>query len=223
MGLNMGKSESNEFWAADWSTIDRFQRGDETAFDDLMRRHRQRACNFASQLTKDRDEAADVVASTFGRVFRSLDRFRGESSFTSWLYRIELNCFLDIRKKAHSRATFRLDELLCGRDGLADLRVIGYRETAQEHIERGERISEIERAMNFLPPNQKKAFMMYQAESMSYEAVAQALDVPIGTVKSRLNRARLRIRKIMHIQQSQFPDQTPHRRAFAGKVPQPRA
>src|SRR5476651_620881 len=93
-----GSSEASELLAADHLAISRFQSGDLTAFDDLVRRHWQRANRFACRLTKDEDEAADVVSDTFYRVFKALGNFREESCFATWIYRIELNCFLDLRK-----------------------------------------------------------------------------------------------------------------------------
>ncbi len=198
----------NEIRAEDWTTIGRFQEGDQAAFDELMRRHWQRANSYACKLTKDRDEAADVVADTFYRVFRSLNRFRGESSFTSWLYRIELNCFLDIRKKLQSRMSLSLDELLCGRDGQATLQVVDGQDSAQERLERRERITAIEKAMKNLSPNQSQAFMMFHGDAMCYEDISKALSVPIGTVKSRLNRARLQVRKTIRTQRLQALEAT---------------
>ena len=203
MGFSTNISEPSRIGAEDQSSIGRFQSGDGCAFDDLVRRHWQRANSFASQLTNDRDEAADVVADAFVRVFRSLDRFRGESSFSSWLYRIEMNCFLDRRKKMHGRLELRLDESPKGPDGRAAIQIADSRETAHDLLIRRERITAIEMAMNHLPPNQKRAFMMFQAEAMSYEAIAIALDVPIGTVKSRLNRAGLHIRRSIRMQRNQ--------------------
>jgi RNA polymerase sigma-70 factor (ECF subfamily) len=198
----MRNNELSEVQADDWSTIGRFQNGDSSAFDELMGRHQQRAYKFACQLTKDRDEAADVVACAFGRVLRSLDKFRGDSSFTSWLYRIELNCFLDIRKKARSRQTFSLDNQQSGHDGPVEFQITGFQESAYEHMERRERVAAIEKAMKRLPPNQRQVFVMFQADALSYEDIAQMLAVPIGTVKSRLNRARLHIRNSIRMQRT---------------------
>lgn len=204
MDFNMRVNEPSRIASEDWPAISRFQNGDRSAFDDLMRRHLQRADKFACQLTKDRDEAADVVAAAFYRAFRSLGRFRGDSSFTSWLYRIEMHCFLDIRKKSRSRATLSLTDI-SDRHGMDALQVADQGETAHEHLAKRERIAAIEKAIACLPPNQMQAFMMFQAEAMSYEDIAMTLAIPIGTLKSRLNRARLQIRKTIHL----------HRKAIA--------
>jgi len=198
----MSEVESNDDRADDRSTISRFQGGDEHAFDELMRRHQPTAYRFARNLTKDDDEAGDVVADTFLRVFRSLSRYRGDGAFTSWLYRIELNCFLDIRKKARFGSTFSLDAILSGPEGLVSKAVINDRETPHDYLERREGISTIEKAMKRLSPGQQEVFMMFQADAMSYEDIATALAVPVGTIKSRLNRARVHIRQTIRSKES---------------------
>jgi len=184
--------------------VGRFQRGDKTAFDDLVRKHGQRVSRFACHLTKNGDEAADIVANTFYRAFRSLEGFKGDSSFICWLYRIELNCFLDLRKKTHSRSTVSLDEPPFRRGGQAALQLVDRGESAQEHVERSERIHEIEGAIGCLSLNQRRILMMYQAEAMSYEDIALVMGIPLGTVKSRLNRARIRIRQIIRIRRNRI-------------------
>src|SRR5471030_1449101 len=108
----------------DGAVIARFQRGDRGAFNDLVRRHQQRAYHYAYRLTKSADEAADVVAEAFVRVFRSLESFKGESSFTTWLYRIETNCFLDMRKRANARISVSLDDESLVGDGRLPIQIL---------------------------------------------------------------------------------------------------
>jgi len=180
--------------------ISRFQSGDASAFDDLVRRHWQRANRFACRLTKDEDEAADVVADTFYRVFTALGSFRQESCFSTWLYRIELNSFLDLRKSKHHRLTIRFDELSGGRTGQHARQIADPSESAHDLVVRRQRIAAIEKAMNHMPASQREAFMMFQADAMSYEEIAKVQEIPVGTIKSRLSRARLHVRKTMYLQ-----------------------
>jgi RNA polymerase sigma-70 factor (ECF subfamily) len=183
--------------AEDGATISRFQDGDKAAFNDLVARHRQRAYHYASRLTNNPDEAADIVAETFLRAYRSLDGFKGDSSFSTWLYRIETNCFLDMRKRANCRASVSLDDELQVNDGRLPIQIVDECESAQERVEKGERLTAIESAMKHLPDHQRAILVMYHAQSMSYEDIADALRLPIGTVKSRLNRARLSLRVLL--------------------------
>src|SRR5471030_469419 len=130
--------------AEDGTTISRFQEGDKAAFNDLVTRHQQRAYHYASRLTNNPDEAADIVAETFLRAYRSLDGFKGDSSFTTWLYRIETNCFLDMRKRANARISVSLDDESLVGDGRLPIQILDEGESAHEHVEKGERLSAIE-------------------------------------------------------------------------------
>jgi RNA polymerase sigma-70 factor (ECF subfamily) len=180
--------------AEDGAIISRYQRGSKAAFNELVARHRQRAYHYASRLTNNPDEAADIVAETLIRVYRSLEGFKGESSFTTWLYRIEKNCFLDLRKKANARPCVSLDDCVQGDEHQFGMQVTDDHDSAHECVEKRERLGAIEAAMKHLPEHQRSILMMYHAQSMSYEDIASTLGLPIGTVKSRLNRARLSLR-----------------------------
>jgi RNA polymerase sigma-70 factor, ECF subfamily len=184
--------------------IERFQNGDKGAFDALVQKHQARAYQYAYRLTRNPDDAADVVADAFVRVYRALQTFKGDSAFTTWLYRIETNCFLDMRKKKNARPTTSLDSALNLGDGEVELQVEDTGPTAHEEAERSQRMSAVEEAVQKLPEYQRAMIIMYHAESMSYEEIADALSLPIGTVKSRLNRARLSLRQLLEPQSDMF-------------------
>ncbi|HSI72683.1 MAG TPA: sigma-70 family RNA polymerase sigma factor [Fimbriimonas sp.] len=184
--------------------IERFQRGDKQAFDTLVQKHQARAYQYAFRLTRNPDDAADVVADAFVRVYRALQTFKGDSAFTTWLYRIETNCFLDMRKKKNARPTTSLDSALNLGDGEVELQVEDHSPTAQDEAERSQRMSAVEEAVQRLPEYQRAMIIMYHAESMSYEEIADSLNLPIGTVKSRLNRARLSLRQLLEPQHEMF-------------------
>lgn len=179
---------------ADSSNIRRFQCGDEDAFDELVRKHMRWVYNFAFHLTHDRDEASDVVSNTLIRVFNSLKRFRGDSSFTSWVYRIEVNYFLDIRRKSRPISILSLDAVLCGREGSIILNIADDKNNPHDQLERHERSRKLDKAILRLPVDQRISFMLSQADEMSYEEIADKLDIPIGTVRSRIHRARSQIK-----------------------------
>ncbi len=192
-----GDSTMQRITAEDSAIIARYQSGTTAAFDDLVAKHRQRAYQYASRLTNNPDEAADIVSETFLRVYRSLHGFKGDSSFTTWLYRIETNCFLDIRKRTSSRPTFSIDDPQTSDDGQFSLQVIDCSESAFQLLERSERMHAIEAALRRLPDHQRSILVMYHIQAMSYEDIAAALRLPMGTVKSRLNRARLSLRGLL--------------------------
>ena len=194
MSFNIKDAIASEDRTADSSKIRRFQSGDDEAFDELVRKHMRWVNNFAFHLTHDRDEASDVVSNTLIRVFNSLKRFRGDSSFTSWVYRIEVNCFLDIRKKSRSGSLLSLDAVLCGSEGSIILNAADDKYSPHDQLERNERRRKLDKAILRLPADQRISFMLSQADELSYEEIAVKLDIPIGTVKSRIHRARNQIK-----------------------------
>ncbi len=187
----------SERYLDDQMLISRSQGGDRSAFNALIRKHEARAYQYAYRLTRNPEEAADVVAEAFVRVFNALHNFKGQSAFTTWLYRILTNCFLDIRKKERSRPSTSLEAALHTPDGELERQVEDPSRTPHEETERNERERRVESAVTLLPEYQKAMIVMYHAEMMSYEEIATALDLPIGTVKSRLNRARLSLRELL--------------------------
>ena len=97
--------------------IERAQAGDRSALNQLVRKYEQRAYQFAFRLTRNPEEASDMVAEAFVRVYNALPNFKGNSQFTTWLYRILTNCFLDHRKKESKRQTVALEQTIGTDDG----------------------------------------------------------------------------------------------------------
>jgi RNA polymerase sigma-70 factor (ECF subfamily) len=172
--------------------VERAQRGDREAMDGLVAKYQTRAYQFAYRLCNNNDTASDLVAESFLRVYTALPRFRREAQFSTWLYRIITNCFLDLRKKEKHRQHQSLDEAV-----LVDTEGGPSVESPVEAGERSERELLMRQALAQLPEYQRAMIVMYHTESLSYEEIAAALDLPIGTVKSRLNRARLALRDLL--------------------------
>jgi RNA polymerase sigma-70 factor (ECF subfamily) len=177
--------------------IERWQRGDRSAFNALIRGHETKAYQYAYRLTRDQELAADVVAEAFVRVLNALPNFKSQSTFSTWLYRIVTNCYLDLRKKERLRKASSLDTLLQTDEGEMARQIESSDESPQEQAERMERERRMEEALDLLPDYQRAMIIMYHAEMLTYEEISAALDLPIGTVKSRLNRARLSLREIL--------------------------
>lgn len=184
--------------------IRRAQKGDRTAFDALIAKHSTRAYQYAFRLTRNPEEASDVVAEGFVRVFNAISNFKGQSAFTTWLYRIMTNCFLDIRKKEKSRSAMSIESALVTTEGDVELQVEDPSASPHDATERNERERRFEKAVARLPEYQRAMILMYHAEMMAYEEIAAALDLPIGTVKSRLNRARLTLREMLQKDEELF-------------------
>lgn len=177
--------------------IERSQQGDRAAFNALIIKHEERAYHYAYRLTRNQEEASDVVADAFVRIFNALKNFKGNSSFPTWMYRILTNCFLDHRKKEKTKQTLSIDQVMQGSEGELAREPADLGPGPIEETERSERQVQIESAVNSLPEYQRAMIVMYHAENMSYDEIAAALDLPVGTVKSRLNRARLVLREML--------------------------
>jgi RNA polymerase sigma-70 factor (ECF subfamily) len=177
--------------------IARAQEGDEGSFNALIVKHQQRAFNYAFRLTRNADEASDVVAESFVRVFNALGHFKGQSAFSTWLYRIMTNCYLDMKKRDKSKFSVSLDSAIQTKDGSMERQVEDTSPTPYVRMETTERQLSVQNAINALPEYQRAMVIMYHAENMSYEEISAALDLPLGTVKSRLNRARLNLRELL--------------------------
>jgi len=181
----------------DHMLIARAQRGDRSAFNALIRKHEVRAYQYAFRLTRNPEEAADVVSDAFVRIFNALHNFKGQSAFTTWMYRILTNCYLDVKKKEKNRTTTSLESVLQTADGEVERQIEDPSASPYQDTEKNERERSVEEAVSLLPEYQRAMIVMYHAESMTYEEIAAALDLPVGTVKSRLNRARISLRELL--------------------------
>ena len=173
------------------------QTGDRSAFDALITKYHTRAYQYAFRLTHDQEAAGDIVAEAFIRVYSAIHNFRGQSAFGTWLYRIITNCYLDLRKKEKNRQHMSLDSATSADGTEIELQVEDERGGPDEEMERGERESLVQTALTSMPEYQQAMLVMYHVENLSYEEFSEALDLPIGTVKSRLNRARVALRELL--------------------------
>ncbi len=173
------------------------QRGDRTAFDSLVRQYEQKAYQYAFRLTRDPDEAADIVSEAFVRVFNAIGNFRSQSAFATWLYRILTNCYLDRKKKDRSKLHTSLESSVQLDTGEVERQVQDFSPGPAEEAERSARETAVQSALSQMPDYQKAMLVMYHVENLTYEEIAERLDLPLGTVKSRLNRARLALRDLL--------------------------
>lgn len=174
--------------------IARAQRGERAGFDALVRKHQERAYVYAFRLTRNSETAADVVAEAFLRIHNALPNFKGQSSFKTWLYRILTNCYLDLRKREKARPHGSLDTIMETGEGEMGQQIPDDKPSPEEEAQRRARGDVLQAALATMPEYQRAMIVMYHSEDMSYEEMAAALDLPVGTVKSRLNRARLNLR-----------------------------
>jgi RNA polymerase sigma-70 factor (ECF subfamily) len=179
----------------DNALIQRCKQGDIGAFNDLVERYEKRVFNFAYRMSGNYDDANDVSQEAFIRVFNSIGTFRGDANFTTWLYRIVTNVFLDERKKQKSHLHTSLEDYIELEENTVTRQIEDGNPTPDLMVEAGERNDLINNAIQQLPEYQKIMVILYHTQSKSYEEIAQIMKLPIGTVKSRLNRARIALKE----------------------------
>lgn len=177
--------------------IARAQKGDPDAFDALVRRYERQVFNLAYRMTGNYDDANDVAADAFVRVYNAIARFRGEAAFSTWLYRIVTNVFLDERKRRLSRPQVSLEEQLNIEGSPLHRQVEDPSPGPPDMAEENDTRRLLNHAINQLPDFQREIVTMYHILNLSYEEISETTGTPIGTVKSRLNRARLALRDLL--------------------------
>ncbi len=180
--------------SADQALVERVQQGDKAAFDLLVRKYQQKVLNVIMRYVRDPDEAQDVAQEAFIKAYRALPRFRGDSAFYTWLYRIAINTAKNMlvsrgRRPPGSDVEVEVAEQLDSGTRLKD------RSTPESYIHEEEVMRAVKEAMDALPEDLRTAIMLRELEGMRYEEIAEAMSCPIGTVRSRIFRAREAIDK----------------------------
>lgn len=165
----------------DQECVTRAQRGEGKAFSELVARYQDRVFRFLLRLTRSRDDAMDLTQDTFMRAYQSLERWQPNALFRTWLFRIARNAAFDRMRRELAVEFVELDEDVDTPDPSPDPEAIAV--TAQ-------RIRLLEAALERLPVEHREIILLREIEEMSYEDIAQVLDLRIGTVKSRIARAR---------------------------------
>ncbi|MDR1572068.1 MAG: sigma-70 family RNA polymerase sigma factor [Clostridiales Family XIII bacterium] len=186
---------ANESGIGERALIERAKRGDEGSFEALVMSCRKKAWNIALQYMRDENDAMDALQEAFIRIFRGLGKFKGDCRFDTWVYRITVNICKDMLKKNEK---FRLHDSLYleGDDGeyLRDIPWAGPR--PDEALERKELADELLECMRLLPQDHREVIILRDIQGFSYEEISELLAASLGTVKSRINRARANLRRI---------------------------
>lgn len=174
---------------ADWELVKLVQQGHKRSFDLLVIKYQSRALAIANRFLKDHAEAQDVAQESFIKAYRAIDSFRGDSAFYTWLFRIVVNTaknYLQARKR-RPQSSLALDDDEQFSDHVEALHEM---ETPETKLVRDQLKSLIDETIAGLSEELKSAICLREFDGMSYEDIAQALDCPIGTVRSRIFRAR---------------------------------
>jgi RNA polymerase sigma-70 factor (ECF subfamily) len=164
-------------------------RGDSVAFDGLVRKYQDRLLSAVIHVSGSRVEAEDVVQEAFVQAYLKLPSFAGGSSFYTWLYRIALNGAISRQRKRRGGAVLEHTRDLAGNEP-ADTT-----EPPADRLLRHERAAQVRRALSELPEEFRVVLVLREMEGCDYDTIARILEVPIGTVRSRLHRARLQLKE----------------------------
>ncbi len=169
-------------------------RGELGAFNQLVVQHQGLAFSVALRMLRDTASAEDAVQESFIKAFRALESFRG-GSFKSWLLRIVSNTCYDVLRSRKRYATDSLDDLPVEQEYASQL--VDAAADPAFHAERMELGGAIERAMQQLPPDQRLVVILCDIHGYSYEEIAETTEQPLGTVKSRISRGRVKLRSLL--------------------------
>ena len=182
--------------------VTRAKGGDSLAFDRLVELHAPAVYNLALRITRSREDAEDCVQEAFLRAYSGLRRFRGEAAFSTWLYRVALNVARETAKKRLRRPLAATDLMADGPDDPPELDRVGERiasddRTPEEALVINQKRAVVLRAIHRLPAHHREVIVLYDLQGLGYAEVAGILRIRVGTVKSRLNRARLALKEAL--------------------------
>ena len=177
--------------------IRRAQQGDNVAFEELLLLHQKKVYNLCLRMSANPDDALDLSQEAFLRAWRSLGQYQFEASFSTWLFRLTSNICIDFLRRKKRRQETSLTESYDDSDEGAELAVPDAQPGPEQQAMTNETKIELARAMEQLSPEHREILQLRVIEDLQYEQIADILGVRVGTVKSRLARARLSFRKIL--------------------------
>jgi RNA polymerase sigma-70 factor, ECF subfamily len=184
----------------DSELVQRVQSGDVHSFAELVRRYQDRIFNTCRQICPSPEDAADVTQDAFLKAYRSIGSFSGQSGFHTWIYRIAVNTAISERRRTRLRFVASLDDADDGGSPLVDRVPDTRTETTDEAIGRSEMAGFVEQALRDLESQHRTVVVLRDIEDLDYREIADILEIPIGTVKSRVHRARVALREAVERQ-----------------------
>ncbi len=175
----------------DQAAINRVLDGDSAAYAELVERYQRRLMGLLVHACRSHHEAEDMAQETFARAYRKLHLFSGQSQFYTWLCRVAMNLLVSQRRRKRVESHLPRE----GFDSAMDS--IGSADDAEEALERSEMQSQVRQAIEMLDVERRTVVLLRDFDGMDYEAIAQTLEIPVGTVRSRLHRARLELKSIL--------------------------
>ncbi len=186
----------------DSDLLQRCRTGDQSAWRELVQRHTRRVFNLAYRFVGRVDEAEDLTQEVFIKVYQSLDRYRqAEGAFTTWLTTVARNQVIDNYRRRREEKRRRADD-----PEILDL-MASPEEGPLRGLEREERVEFVRRGLRALPPDLREPLILCDLQGLPYEEAAGILQIPLGTVKSRINRGRLELARRLLGRRPEYAEQ----------------
>ena len=189
-GLTQRSFGSAEQTDDDLAYVRRVQSGDVEAFDHLVLKYRERLFSIIYNLTSNREDAADLTQESFIKAFRSLKRFRGRSSFFTWLYRIAINTTLTNLRKNRMRHFFSFEKIREEVSSAEIIEALVTRTNSDRSVMLGELQEKLNEALHKLSPKHRAVVVLFEIEELSHQQISEVMNCSIGTVRSRLHYAK---------------------------------
>ena len=173
--------------------LTRARRGDTAAFEELVRLYEKRVYAVALRSSGNPEDAADLVQEVFLRAWRSIESFRGDSGFSTWLFRITMNLCVDHARHKHAQP--QTQPIVT--DDETERPLPDPAPTPEEHLDNRELGRELAAALEEISEEHRRIVLLRDVSGMSYTEIAEVLEISEGTVKSRLSRARIALRKVL--------------------------
>lgn len=183
-----------DYRISDEELMARFQNGDVQAYNQIVYRYKDKLLNFVHRFLNDIDHAEDIVQDTFMKVYTHKHSYREIAKFSTWLYTIAGNLARTELRKFKRRNTFSLTDIKYD-DKEYEIPVI---KDPSSDLEKDNLGKKIQWAMNELPPDFKTMIILRDIQELSYEDISRIVGVPLGTVKSRINRGRLKLQSLLN-------------------------
>ena len=177
--------------------VEQIRAGDTGAYRELVEKYQSRIYAMVCGMVRDREEAQDLTQDAFVKAFKNLDRFRLESSFYTWLYRIASNVSIDWLRKKKRRGYEEFDEGIAARESGGTINPIHQKQSPGKELERSRLKDRIFDAMETLTPEHRQIILLCEVEGYSYKEISDVMGIPEGTVMSRLFYARRKLQGLL--------------------------
>ncbi len=195
--MQKSQSSAREAAAEDRELVESVLAGDPSAYRGLVERYQSRVFALIVGMIRDREDARDLTQEAFVKAYKNLSRFRLESSFYTWLYRIAMNLAIDHLRKQKKRKHSEFDEQIASKDGAGVLAEGHLRENPSRSLERKQLQHRILEALDKLSPDHKQIVLLREIEGLSYREIGETLEIAEGTVMSRLFYARRKLQQLL--------------------------